>query len=1054
MQHSFSVYNASAGSGKTYTLAKEYIKILLLSPKNDAFSGILAITFTNKAVGEMKKRILDYLIAFSEEQIEEENVSFLNDIIHETGLSEDKIFKKSKIVLKTLLQNYANFDISTIDKFTLKLVKNFAFDLGISSQFEVSLDEEYLQEQAIDLMISQTGEDEEITKILIDYAKNQVEDDGNWDLTADIVNVVKLLEKETFRVQMQNIKDKTLDEIIEIKNDLIKQNIDFKNENLYAAQKIQEIINDIGVPEKDFSSNSFPKFLQKILTNDYSKINIKNIDDVKINKTSKFTNDDLPKEVDYFIQIIYKNVNLYNFNLEIIKNLTPLSLLNKVVSKISEIENNQNILLLSKFNELIYNEIITQPALYIYERIGEKYKHFFIDEFQDTSQLQWLNMVPLLDNAVSSEDLSGVKGTVMVVGDPKQSIYRFRGGKPELLIDLSKNDDLDDKKQIPFNTKDKIVVNLDTNYRSYSEVINFNNDFFQFIANDFSNEDYKNLYLNNSFQKQNAKNGGCVSITFCTDDSIETDEELDNNSLMVAHTLLKVKSCKADGFEFGEIAILVNSNKEGVLIAKRLVDEGIKVISAESLLLSSSVEVLTIIKFLQIVHYEKDETVLSQFIYQLHQLNSKLKSSEKSVYQITKDALEFCKNDTLENWLKNYDIFIDIQSLKSKPLYNSVQEIIDILLQNPKNNTYLQTLLEVIWDKSIKSKLNLQEFLEFWERKNEKLSIAASNTSDAVIILSIHKSKGLEFPVVIFPFVNQMLNKIKDPVFLPLENQSIEYGLAKESNEFANVNEEIKNIIERAVEERKMDTINKLYVALTRAKEQLHIISLMKINKGNIISESYISKYFLKFLEHKNILDFNKFEYIFGNLERDSKLKKSKNNGLIIENNYEKLTFNQVKIAKNEALLWGTKQKDAIDFGDFIHNLMQEICTKNDIEKVVKKALQKGNIQSFNYIEIIDTISKIVNHQNLKIYFDENSTIFNEQKIIIPKKSIIIPDRMVFYKDKFYLLDYKTGKKENKHLEQINYYKSVLESMNYSVAQSVLVYINENIEVVNLEDYV
>ncbi len=452
MLPSFSVYNASAGSGKTYTLAKEYLKILLLSPSYDSFSSILAITFTNKAVGEMKKRILDYLISFSEARKEEDNESFLNDIVLETGLTEEMVFKKSKIVLKTLLQNYANFDISTIDKFNLKLVKSFAFDLGIHAQFDVSLDENYLQEQAIDLLISQTGEDEEITKILLDYAKNQVIEDGQWDLTMGIKNVAKLLEKETFKTQLNKIKDKSLEEIIAVKNNLIQENINLKKEIFDSVKTIQQLLAMSNFSESDFSYKTFPNYLNRILNQDYKNVEIVSIDEIKINKNSKFTTADLPVDIDKLLKIIYKDVHLIGFNQEIIKNLTPLSLLNKVDSKISEIENNQNILLLSKFNELIYNEIISQPALYIYERIGERYKHFFIDEFQDTSELQWLNLIPLLNNSISSES-NGIKGSVMVVGDPKQSIYRFRGGKPELLIELSKTNAINDKKQIIIHIK-------------------------------------------------------------------------------------------------------------------------------------------------------------------------------------------------------------------------------------------------------------------------------------------------------------------------------------------------------------------------------------------------------------------------------------------------------------------------------------------------------------------------------------------------------------------------------------------------------------------------
>lgn len=1050
MPHSFSVYNASAGSGKTYTLAKEYIKILLLSKNNDRFSNILAITFTNKAVGEMKKRILDYLIDFSQKNINDENETFFEDIKKETGLNEDKIFSKSKLVLNNLLQNYASFDISTIDKFTLKLVKNFALELGINAQFEVFLDDDYIQEQAIDLMISQIGEEEEITKIVMEYAKNQVIEDGNWDITNNIKDVSKVLQKETFRENLEEFKNKTLEEIIKVKENLIIDNKRLKSEIIEKGKRIQGIISNLGIPEKDFSGQYFPKYLIKVVDFNLQSNNLKLFDFIKLNKTSKFTIDDLPKEIEDFLLFIQKTFLQYSLNQDIIKNLTPLSLLNKVVQKISEIEDNQNIMMLSKFNQLIYNEIKNQPALYIYERIGERYKHFFIDEFQDTSQLQWLNLIPLMNNAISSEDLNEQKGTLMVVGDPKQSIYRFRGGKPEILLDISKENNIQDINQNPFNTLDKKVYNLDTNYRSFSEVIEFNNDFFKYISGNFENEDYKKLFDIYSNQKVNNKKGGCVTLTFTDKENLNYDEELDNSEVMVLKVLERIKECKNNGFEYNEMAILVNKNANGVLIAKKLIDEGIKVISSESLLLSSSDEVLTLIYFLKLIQNEKDEAILANFIYQLYQNNETFRVNNTSVFIITKEAIDFCKKDTLSNFFQKNGFAIDLENLKSKPLYTIVQEIMDILLNNPKNNAYLQTFLEIVWDKSINSKFNTNEFLEFFEQKKDKLSISTNSTADAVIILSIHKSKGLEFPVVIFPFVNQKIISHYEKIFLPIENQSIEYGLVTQKNDFKGINDGINDKLDQLSEEQKMDTINKLYVALTRAKEQLHIISTMQLKNGNEIGEMFISKYFLRFLQNKNLLQFEQLEYVFGDLKRVSKPKISEDKALPIQNVKEKLSFSQIKIAKNKALLWDSEQEKAIDFGNFIHDLMQNIFSENDIKDVLNDTLRNGNITVEEYENLNSIISKIVLHHDLKVFFDKKLKILNEQKIIIPNQNVLIPDRLVINNDKVSILDYKTGKKENYHKTQILSYKKTLQEMNFMVEKTVLVYINEEIEVVEV----
>jgi ATP-dependent exoDNAse (exonuclease V) beta subunit len=223
---------------------------------------------------------------------------------------------------------------------------------------------------------------------------------------------------------------------------------------------------------------------------------------------------------------------------------------------LATIQEEQNILSIAAFNAIIHREIQNQPAPFIYERLGERYRHFFIDEFQDTSEMQWLNLIPLIDNATSSE-IGGEKGTLMIVGDPKQSIYRWRGGKAEQFIALS-------KEQNPFNNPEKLLVHLDRNYRSYSQIIDFNNRFFKFLSGVFKNEDYRDLYENKSHQLHNDRVGGYVNLSFLPQDFSEDEDEVpEKETLYVKATVQAIHKALSQGFEYRDIAILTRKEGKG-----------------------------------------------------------------------------------------------------------------------------------------------------------------------------------------------------------------------------------------------------------------------------------------------------------------------------------------------------------------------------------------------------------------------------------------------------------------------------------------------------------
>ena len=421
---SFSIYDASAGSGKTYALVKEYLKIILVAPKNDAYRNILAITFTNKAVHEMKSRIVGNLSEFAKDEPSQKAQDLMQDLAKETELSIIQIKTKSQQIIKHIIHNYAAFDISTIDKFTHKVIRAFAHDLGLPMTFEVTLDTENLLIEAVDAIIAQAGEDETLTKLLIDFTMEKTDDDKSWDISREILDTGRLVLNENNRNEITHFQDKTIAEFVEIKSKLAEACKVLEKENTELAESALLLIEKNGIDSKSFSGSYFPKHLISIQE---GKFNPKNktyheFEDIKINKTAKdgALIENIVPELLQILDTVYKNFEKRDFYKAFLKNITPLSLLNTVSNELAKIQEEQNMLSISEFNAIIHREIQNQPAPFIYERLGERYRHFFIDEFQDTSEMQWQNLIPLIDNA-----LSGKNDDVFIF---KTQIFYFMNG--------------------------------------------------------------------------------------------------------------------------------------------------------------------------------------------------------------------------------------------------------------------------------------------------------------------------------------------------------------------------------------------------------------------------------------------------------------------------------------------------------------------------------------------------------------------------------------------------------------------------------------------------
>lgn len=1043
---SFSIYDASAGSGKTYALVKEYLKIILTAKTNDAYRNILAITFTNKAVHEMKTRIVDSLSEFAKEETDSKAFGLMQHISVETNLSLPEIKRKSEQIIKHIIHNYAAFDILTIDKFTHKIIRAFAHDLNLPITFEVSLDTENLLTEAVDALIAKAGEDETLTKLLIDFTMEKTDDDKSWDISREILETGRLILNENNREEIKQFKDKTIPEFLAIKSKLSEAAKALERENVSLADRAIHLIESNGIDRKSFSRETFPNHLGYIQRGEL-KITHKRFyafEDVVINKTAadRTIIESLIPEWLQILDSIYKNFEKRDFYRAFLKNITPLSLLNTLTNELATLQEEQHILSIAEFNAIIHREIQSQPAPFIYERLGERYRHFFIDEFQDTSEMQWLNLIPLIDNATSSES-AGEKGTLMIVGDPKQSIYRWRGGKAEQFIALSKHEN-------PFNNPEKKLVHLDRNYRSYSEIIDFNNRFFKFLSGAFKNEDYKDLYENKSHQLPNDRLGGYVNLSFLPQDLAEEDDEVPEKEILyVKATVKAIHKALSQGFEYRDIAILTRKRGQGIAVATYLTEQKIPLLSSETLMIRNATEVNFIIHVLRYLKSSLDLESKAQILYYL----AKVQPQNAKHDFISQGMAQTLESD-FENWLSSYDLDFSFAEIRKKALYDAVEMIISKFIHPETSNAYLQYFLDIVLERDLRSQAGIADFLEYWDKNSEKFSIPSPEGNDAVKILTIHKSKGLEFPVVIMPFAEEDYNRSpKDKLWLDATGEDIEMPkvLVDNSKFVEGLGVSAANVYGQKKQEELLDNINVLYVALTRAVEQLYVISALTLDKKGDTKENNMASFFIDFLGHQGLFDTDKLTYEFGAPARLSSHSQTSETSKVIPLIAQALDPRHIKIAQKEALMWGTYQQQAISYGNVIHEILSFVKTKADVGSALTRAIENGLITLAQKEAVTKTINDIVDHDWLREYFSEQNEVFNEQTIIQKEGRTVKPDRMILTaKNEMMLLDYKTGLHQPKYQQQLEEYQLAIEKMGYRVTKKALVYIGESINIINL----
>lgn len=1060
---SFTVYRSSAGSGKTYTLVKEYLRIVLQNPGD--FNSILAITFTNKAANEMRERIINYLEDIADPARHADSVAvkiMLPELETTTGMERSRLTENAARVLKNILHNYQDFSVGTIDSFIHRIIRTFAFDLHLPLNFEVELDAKAMVQMAVDLLLSKVGIEKMPTTILKKYTESHILDEKNWDIEKDLTSFSKQLMKDDINEFLPELHMMKTEKILDISRLLNTHIRSFEKEAEQQATALKKIWvdNEIDVSDLSRGRGGIYGYVNRLANANYSNLNINSYVTAtlgedkwcsgKADAQKKALIESLKGQMlqmaGELVNFVESHEGRYVFYKLLKRNIFNLAIINEIEDVIDQIRSSEGIIHISEFDKRIAEVVSNEPIPFIYERLGEKYKHFLIDEFQDTSVLEWQNILPLIENSLATGQFN------MIVGDTKQAIYRFKGGEVDQLALLPKIYKrgkspalISTEKQLEHFYKKE---NLKANFRSTKEIIDFNNELYSYIADQLP-EELKTFYEECEQDQIKEKPGGEVRVSFIDEEGKNEDKEPVYFDLIRKYVL---EMTEEKAYEYRDIAILCRSNNHASKIARNLLMNGIEVISAESLLLSSSPEVNLLVFCLDFVSNNEDKVARSGIINYLSG-----REGNENLHQSLRACLPDKYNEEAGHSLKSFyeylsgqDVNFDPDELKQMGLYERLEAIIRIFKINHTPDPYVIFFMDAVFDYSRDKKLLPEDFTIYWREQSKKYSIVVPEGMNAVNVMTIHKAKGLEFPVVIYPFANSEVNISRDKIWIRIEDADLPgltaallpltNDLCKTAYEDVHASEKNKALL---------DMINILYVATTRPTERLLLLCDMKMVKEENIYN--IPSLIASFLKKKELWDEKETTYQFGETAPlspgERELHEVLSPGSFISGDWR----NSILLSGNAAEYWDLNDEGRNrEWGNLVHNLLSTIITANDVEPAVEAEIARGNIQASEAITIKDMLLDIVGKAELKNFFNGSYEVKNEAAIMTKSGKEYRPDRLMIKNNKAIVLDYKTGVEDPSHIRQIETYGHLMEEIGYSDIDRYLLYIDDSCKLVKV----
>jgi superfamily I DNA/RNA helicase len=1049
MQNTYSVINASAGSGKTYTLVQRLLMICLRFPnQSDAIRTILALTFTNKAANEMKERILFYLGEFVKDNYSENrDLKNIQDALAEQGLriTLDDLKIRSQKVLDYILHHYSTLNIGTIDKFNSRLVKSFSYELGLAQNFNLEIQPEPYLIEAVDKMLDEIGEEQTVSDAFMDFINYNLDNNERVNLNQTLYNSAKKFVNDIHYQPLQDNTDFEWQAYENKKNELRKKINDSKTQASQLAKQALELIKSRAIDIEDFAQgkNGLGGFFQKTI--DYYEKKRdgfpfpSNEDSAQTTylkgaaAKSKHKQNDIEEIIP---QLISWRKDIIQFYIDsqkkekILEAILPLKVNADIQKKLMEIEEENDLVLLSKFNIIINENLRNEPSAFIYEKVGTQFQHYFFDEFQDTSVMQWQNFLPLRDNSITSDNTS-----FTIVGDPKQSIYRFRGGESELMLNIIN--------QTEITPKFATAENLKYNWRSANNIVDFNNRLYDFMSQDLS-EEHQKIFGENALQGAKSKLEGRVKVHLLENSTKnvfyeESAEKMRND----------IQECLDNGFTFSDITILCRGNNDifnysqllgSLKVSYNSKETFIKTISEKGLTLDLSFTIKALIEFLKWNLTPKNRQFLVKMMYFLN-VSGRIKMNDFT--SEIKAILNLESKTDIENYIEaHYGVRLVQNDVPQLNLYNFIEYYVQDFSVENKETDFLLNFLEMLFNYTQNAGATLKEFLKFWNDEASKISIQASENIDAVQIMTIHKAKGLEFPVVFIP----MENKNNDKKFsewydLNSEDELKTVILTQFSSELETYDEDLAQFNFENSYRNKIDRFCIQYVATTRPVEQLFFyIEKPSKSSNNLELYDFVTQF--QPTENGELSDsFDLFPV------SDLKKQKKKEQKEYQSENINSISQQTEKASNIEIATTSKSYQNRVEhvrMGIFTHEILSKIKTKKDVTKVLNSYLLEGKITNEEKTSIWKRIETILNNKDYANYFTENLKIINEREMLVTENDqskTYRPDRLIETENGFIIIDFKTGEENEKDQKQVALYQNKLEQFGKKVVKTDVIYI-------------
>ena len=1054
----FVVYKSSAGSGKTFTLVREYLKIVLQNP--DQFRHVLAITFTNKAANEMKERVVRNLILLAnpENNRQEDAIKYLlPHLIKELNLTEPQVCSRASMVLRLIMHHYSEFAISTIDSFTHRVIRTFAHDLKIPMNFEVELDAETMLSQSVDLLISQVGSNQRLTQIMVDFVEKKAGDEMSWQIEKDLYEFGSTLLSESSISSLDEIRKYDLETFMQVRTNLLQWKSSWEKDLKNHAEMAVNLIDREGIAVDSFNGKSkgILPYLQNLARGRFDKIKPGSYVQKSLESgewvSSKAPAPDrmafngitpeLLKLGKFLLNMTGDELPRYALCRLLLNQLFSSALLSEIEKTLNSLCQENNKLLISEFNRRIAQVVKEQPAPFIYERLGERYHHYLIDEFQDTSILQWHNLLPLVENSLASSRLN------LVVGDAKQAIYRWRSGDAEQFGLLPRL--LKDKPDPLLDNREKALINhykeeyLSRNHRSSPVIVDFNNRLFASIAPSLSQR-YGEVFSHATQDAAKIDKSGMVRL-----ERIVQDEDDDRNYEDIVHDkiLSIIHELQADNFLLKDTAILCRDNKRAAKIASFLIRHDIPVISSESLLLTQSEQVHFLVAWMRHLVDRTDGIPMAHILRYV--IDKGLMTGVRLEDFFSKENKQPC--DGFAEILTRHFPFIDFNHLKSLELFGLTQYLIVHFNLNSFDDSYIRFFQDIVLEFVKDHRGGLPEFLEWWEEKSLKASVVIPEGIDAVSIMTIHKAKGLQFPAVIFPHADEQVRPTRKNLWVPLDEDfarplKTAYLPTKKSLTETIYEELYDDEMDRST----IDMINVLYVALTRPEERLYVLSknFPERTDGPASVPKLLSRFFMDEGTWENGRDL----YQYGERwKRPEPAEPDEKEGISDEVPIICGDSLRMLLRRYAPAAWDMEEPEKNrEWGNLIHMAMSKISRADEVKPVLQELLVNGLISLEQQADLSALITGMLDNPKISVFFDPEYTVMNEPEILTTEGFLYRPDRVLMRQGHVTIIDYKTGKQRNEYRDQVLRYSMLLKEMNFEVDGAFLLYLNREPELLRV----